>query len=241
LIYVLAPIVVALLGVAGVAGVAQSDIRDRYQVAADIILWSAVGILLLAMVAAIYPIALERQLRNAYRFAARRLRAFFDHRHFHEWVEQWSAYSMLVHRLSQSTDDNRITVGDWRDAQPQYDDLRSWFMANARLLPPDVADFVRDHVAAQWPRLTETERGLGRGGRGFFSFYSQLEFDLQMIRFVIDARDVRQITHTLAGVWDGLSAYSVQRGWGPRRNRGWRDPEAEEALAADPGAVSTSA
>lgn len=225
LIYVIAPIVVAIIGGAGVAGVTQSEeIRDRYQLAADVLLWASITTLLIAMLAALYPIALERQALNVSRFLLRRIRAFVEKRHFSKWVDKWSEYSSLLYRAA-SIEENRIE--EWQNAQNAYEHLREWLMANSRFLPSDAPDYVRSHVAAQWDKLTDKERDLGRGSRGFFAFYSQVEFDMQMIELLMAARDRRHPSRSLSSIWDGLSAYSISRSWRPLRQGGWRTQSGE--------------
>ena len=223
LIYVVAPIVVAIIGgVAGIAGVTQNEeIRDRYQLAADILVWLSVITLVVAMVAALYPIALERQMRALWRVVLASARGFQERRRFPKWAEKWSEYSSLV---AAHLEQNQIQ--EWIDLQPRYRSLREWLMENSRFLPPDAPNHIRGHLAAQWDgSLTDGERALGQDGRGFFPMYRKLEFDMQMIDLLIQAKDHRHVRFTLEGIWDGLSSYSVGRGWGPLRTGDWRSAE----------------
>lgn len=199
----LAPVLLALI----IVSVGRWAIRERYQIVADVLVVVLAFAVIVLVWTLIYPLALERPLFALRGQLARWRRALTERRNFNRWTEKWHEYtSFVLGHLS------RRNVQAWRDAQHEYRALRTWLMENGSLLQPEAVVHVRDHLIRQWGplNLTEYENRFG-GDAGFFPLYRHLDCDQQLLEM---ERREHHITHTFAGVWDGLSSYSVRRGWG---------------------------
>ncbi len=219
LIQVLLPLLIGILGLAGVAGFA--DIRPRYQWVTDLVLGISVVAIVVALVAALYPIALAGPTKASIRLLQSIKAKRSERRNFNEWIGLWAEYSDLVMSV---TDGERPDVKRCLELQPEYERLREALLEKTRLLPSDSTLHVLDHLGAQWRKPTQLEYLLRGEDRGFFALYSQVEFDLQAINMAIETKG-RHLAHTVIGVWDGLSSYSNERGWGRLEPRGWRRVE----------------
>jgi hypothetical protein len=200
IIRTLAPLVLGLL----VVGVGHATIRERYQLVADVLVWTFAVALVLAVCALIYPLVLEplvvwfsEQLGNV-------RRALAERHDFATWVTKWHEYTELA--LSQLESGS----SEQRSTQDEYSSLRSWFVANEARLHSDVLTYVVRHLRKQWGNLTEYEWRVNSEG-SLFPLYRQIDMRQQVSEM---AGSQHHVTQTFSSVWDGLSAYSSQRGWG---------------------------
>lgn len=198
----LAAVLLALL----LVGAGRWEIRDRYQFVADILV-AVLALALVLLVLHLIFLLLERPARALGRQAAHWRRALTERRDFNKWAEKWRAYTLFI-----LYGPNEEDVGSERSMQEDYQAFRTWLIENRTFLDPMAVGNVQDHLIRQWGgwNLTEYEKDFSDRD-GFFPLYRHLEYDQQIKEMV---QPKHHITHTFAGVWDGLSSYSVDRGWG---------------------------
>jgi hypothetical protein len=200
----LAPVLLSLIFV----GVGSVEIRERYRVVADVLVYVLAVALVVTIFHLIYPYTLQapavflsRRLATAYRNGR-------DKRGFMKWCENWRAYSdFVVDQLAHPNQDR------WRAGQKEYAERRSWLIGNQYLLPADAATYMGNHLVRQWGplNLTEYEHKFTIA-QGFFPLYRHPSCERQLSE-MSDPR--HHMTHTLVSVWDGLTSYGVSRKWAP--------------------------
>jgi len=213
LLKTLAPTVLALIGVGVFNGVAATDIRERYAFAADLVLWVGVSCMVLAMVAATYPVTLERPLERVVSRLGRVVSERREKAAFFEWIEHWGALTALIY---DAYADNKPT--GWLDERgPMYRAERLWLLEHEASIPRGALGSVIGTMKVQWPRRTTAEVRLERDG--FFSFFRYDDYSRQYAMLSIESETGRgehghHPQHTLKSVWDGLNRYSIRRSWG---------------------------
>lgn len=205
---VLAPIVLSLIGAVAIWGVAATDIRERYQLAADLLVWSAVPCLIASMIAVVYPFAIQRPTRAIRRQLMDWRKERRQRRIFYEWIGHWGDFTSMLLTASKN-----IRNGTAEPKPAQYEALRSWFIQHEPLLPADLKGVVIATLLAQWSSSSPMEQKFRDSG--FFHFYRFPDFVRQVIVSEIELEKARRLDHTLSGIWDGLTRYAAGRGWPP--------------------------
>lgn len=221
LIRALSPIVVALVGSGGLIVFARADAPTRLQIGAEILFWVCLSALALAIVAALYPIAIERQVAwtraNALSWRTRRN----ERRFFREWVKHWRDLTALILENLQ----NDRTVRDWLADQGRYDAVRGWLIQHDDPSLRSAATFVHRHLTAQFGTVSLVDDKMKTS---FFVWYRSLELDELLIWLIREGKSGyygepsgHTVSQSYQGIWDGLVRYGHSRGWGDIGTIGW--------------------
>jgi hypothetical protein len=205
---VFAPILLSILGAGAMLGVAATDVRDRYQWAADILVWTALPCLLASMIAVVYPFAIQRPKQAILRYFGNWLTERRERHLFSDWVRNWARYSEIFYTLNRTRNLN----GDWwAQARDTFESVRPWLIQNEAALPADLGRFISNTILAQWPQHTHLDRGFQR--HGFYYLFRASKLGQQIVYNDADEKKSRSQGHTLDGIWDGLTRYAAKRGW----------------------------
>jgi hypothetical protein len=206
---VFAPILLSILGAGAMLGVAATDVRDRYQWAADILVWTALPCLLASMIAVVYPFAIQRPKRAVTRHLGNLLKERKECRLFSDWVRNWAQCVDLFYALG--SEETRISESWFEQASETYNSLRPWLMRHEPALPRDLVQFISDTMSARFPVLSSLDRDFE--SHGFYYFFRHQSLFFQFATNAESARGGRHPEHTYDGIWDGLTRYAAKRGW----------------------------
>ena len=224
----LLPAALALIGVSVFNGVASLEIRQRYQTAADILVYVSVAGIAVSIFAAVYPFACERPVTALSRYLKHVNAMKVARRNFRTWIPRWGELTSVLYS---ATGGESLTDDQWRCLDAKYSALRTWLLDHEGLASGEALAAALKSVDAQWGGLTYAEHHLKRDG--FFSLFRHERLLFQSSHFRADSLTSGEKRHpefTLSGLWDGLNRYSISKRWGPIPD--WREFQAKDRTSA---------
>lgn len=214
LLTALLPSLLTLLGVGGLESAGIVNIRDRYQWAADLLVWISVLGCVVAIVAASYPYLRQPPFNMLVDRPQQWLEGRRERRAFQRWIGRWLAFDGFMFRALPSP---KL----WADLQVEYARLRAELAAHQGELSRLASKHVRWHLGLQWEEeLTVCEKRIGENA-GLSTLSRRETLKEQAIDILMGSyywggnKEVPvPVVRVFRGVWDGLNDYSVKRGWG---------------------------